>query len=325
MKAAVSFRDPRTVKPLLTFVRDYKGTDLGDDLRKMAIAGIGTFGGQYFHDLLEAMNYAVEHDKFHLVHSYYSLGFSQMGQVAEQQAVEWLSKRNYEKLGFATIVRTRKPELLDDLRRYLMRASYTDSDDEALAESYNAPLADMLISALSLKSKAGLESYRTPDDVHKTAARWLGAMGKPAIPKLTALLSSPDNDVRLYAASSLAAMTESVKSGPGILDYERTPIQDVQVALDNASVTKDIYVVSGGHQYYLWYLKHASGKQDNRAADVKGLIVDALAANIGGRDLADDALKTSDPAIREAVQEWAKRNGYTIRTCYGPTTIGCMF
>jgi hypothetical protein len=248
-----------------------------------------------------------------------------MGQVAEQQAVEWLSKRNYEKLGFATIVRTRKPELLDDLRRYLMRASYTDSDDEALAESYNAPLADMLISALSLKSKAGLESYRTPDDVHKTAARWLGAMGKPAIPKLTALLSSPDNDVRLYAASSLAAMTESVKSGPGILDYERTPIQDVQVALDNASVTKDIYVVSGGHQYYLWYLKHASGKQDNRAADVKGLIVDALAANIGGRDLADDALKTSDPAIREAVQEWAKRNGYTIRTCYGPTTIGCMF
>jgi len=45
MKAAVSFRDPRTVNPLLTFVRDYKGTDLGDDLRKMAIAGIGTFGG----------------------------------------------------------------------------------------------------------------------------------------------------------------------------------------------------------------------------------------------------------------------------------------
>jgi hypothetical protein len=149
-------------------------------------------------------------------------------------------------------------------------------------------------------------------------------MGKPAVPKLTALLSNPDNDVRLYAASSLAAMTESVKSGPKILDYERRPLNDVQAVLDNPTVGKDIYVVAGGHEYYLWYLKHASGKQDSRITEIRSVIVDALEDNIGGRDLASDVLKSSDPALSEAVQKWAKRNGYTIRTCQGPTSFGCF-
>jgi len=323
IQAAVSFRDQRVVKPLLTFIREYKGTDLGDDLKKIALAGIGGFGEEHFNDALETMNYAMEHDKYHFVHSYYSLAFSQMGQVAERQAVEWLHKSHYEKLGFATIVRTKKPELLGELRGFLMRASVADGDDEALAESYNEPLADMLISALSLKSKAGLDSYRSLDDVHKTAAQWLGAVGKPAIPKLKAQLSNTDNDVRMFASMSLAAMTELVDDPTARFHSSRQPIREVQLVLDDPNVSKDIYVVAGGHEYYLWYLKKAAANQD-RATNIKNLLVDALEDNIGGRDLANDALKSSEPALSEAVQKWAKRNGFTIRTCYGPTSFGCF-
>lgn len=324
IKAAASFHDSRIVNPLLAFVKDYNGIDLSDDLKKIAVTGVGSFGEAQFPALLDTLNYTVAHSKFQQVPSFFSLGFSQMGETAERQAVEWLHKRNYEKLGFATIVRTKNPRLLDELRQYALRASGYDSDDEALAESYNDALAEMLISALSLKSKAGLDSYRSVDDVHKTAARWLGAMGKPVIPKLAALLSNADNDVRLHAASSLAGMTELVKSGPRVLEYEHRPLQDVQAVLDNPNVSKDIYVVAGGHEYYLWYLKQGSGKQDNRMNEIKSLLVDALEDNIGGRDLASDVLKSSDPTLSEAVRKWAKRNGYTIRTCSGPTSFGCF-
>ena len=190
IKAAVSFHDVRVVKPLLLFVREYEGIDLEDDLRKLAVSAVGKFGETQFPALLETFTYTVAHSKYHQVPCYFSLGFSQMGEPAEHQALEWLHKREYEKLGFAVIVRTKNPRLLNALRQYFVRASPYEGDDEALAESYNEPLADMLISSLSLKSKAGLDSYRSLDDVHKTAARWLGAMGKPAIPKLAALLSN---------------------------------------------------------------------------------------------------------------------------------------